>query len=492
MNEALLLGLDEGTTSTRAMLYGADGTRQGAAQANLTQSYPRPGWVEHDAEEIWRLTLGCAREMVLLAGGAEKIAAIGIANQRETIVAWDRRSGAPIAQAIVWQDRRTADQCAALREAGHEPLIQQRTGLLLDPYFSGTKLRWIMDNVPEARAIGDALAFGTIESWLVWKLTGGLHITDASNASRTQLMALDGAGWDPELCALIGVPEAALPEIVDSVGRFGSTDPELFGAPIPICGMAGDQQSATIGQGCLKPGEVKGTFGTGAFVLANMGGEVPRSTHRLLGTVLCQIGGERSYALEGSVFVAGSLIKWLRDLVGLVETAADSEALARSVPDNGGVYFLPALSGLGAPHWWPDATGIITGLRLGTGRAHIVRAAMESLAHQCHDLMRAFAGDGAPWKTLRIDGGMSVNDWIAQDLADMLGLIVERPADVETTALGAAMLASVGAGLFPSLDQALAMRSPTVRFAPAMEESKRQRRLDGWERLLACSGHVPA
>jgi glycerol kinase len=487
MTYPLLLVLDEGTTSTRAMLYRADGARLGVAQANIAQSYPQPGWVEHDADEIWDLTLGCARDMVALAGGAERIAAIGITNQRETVVAWDRRSGKPIAPAIVWQDRRTADQCAALREAGHEPLVQQRTGLVLDPYFSGTKLRWILDHVPEARAIGDALAFGTVESWLVWNLTGGLHITDASNASRTQLLALDGASWDPELCALIGVPEAALPRIVDCAGHFASTDPSLFGAAIPICGMAGDQQAATIGQGCLMPGDTKGTFGTGAFVLANMGGEVPRSTHRLLGTILCQIGGERSYALEGSVFVAGSLIKWMRDLVGLVETAAETEALARSVADNGGVYFLPALAGLGAPHWRPDATGVITGLRLGTSRAHIVRAAMESLAHQCHDLMRAFAGDGAAWKTLRIDGGMSVNDWIAQDLADMLDLPVERPTDIESTALGAAMLAGVGAGLFPSLAEASAMRPRYTGFAPAIAEEDRRRRLEGWDRVLACS-----
>jgi len=487
MSEPLLLVLDEGTTSTRAMLYLADGTRRGVSQAPITQHYPRPGWVEHDAEEIWQLTLACARAMVAEAGGADRIAAIGITNQRETVVAWDRRSGAPIAPAIVWQDRRTAEQCAALREAGHEPLVQQRTGLVLDPYFSGTKLRWIMDHVPEARAIGGALALGTVESWLVWKLTGGLHITDASNASRTQLMALDATGWDADLCALIGVPEEALPGIVDCAGRYGTTDPDLLGAPIPICGLAGDQQAATIGQGCLDPGETKGTFGTGAFVLANMGPRVPRSTHRLLGTVLCQIGGERSYALEGSVFVAGSLVKWMRDLVGLVETAADTEALARSVPDNGGVYFLPALTGLGAPYWRPDVTGVITGLRLGTSRAHIVRAALESIAHQCHDLMQAFAGDGAAWTTLRIDGGMSINNWVAQDLADMLDLPVERPADVETTALGAAMLAGVGAGIFPSLPEAAAMRSPYARFTPAISELNRRQRVEGWERLLRCS-----
>jgi glycerol kinase len=389
-----------------------------------------------------------------------------------------------------WLVMPMAAQCASLREVGHEPLVQQRTGLVLDPYFSGTKMRWILDHVPEARAMGDALTMGTVESWLVWKLTGGLHITDASNASRTQLMALDGNGWDAELCALIGVPERALPRIVDCAGRFATTDPNLFGVPIPICGLAGDQQAATIGQGCLAPGETKGTFGTGAFVLTNMGRQVPRSTHRLLGTVFCQIGGERSYALEGSVFVAGSLVKWMRDLVGLFESAAETEALARSVKDNGGVYFLPALAGLGAPHWRPDATGIIAGLRLGTSRAHIVRAALESIAHQCHDLMQAFAADGAPWRTLRIDGGMSANDWIAQDLANMLGLPVERPADVETTALGAAMLAGVGAGMFASLDEAAAMRSDYARFTPAMSRDERQQRLQEWQRLLDIPDHA--
>lgn len=484
MSEACLLVLDEGTTSTRAMLYAPDGACLGTAQADLTQYYPHPGWVEHDAGEIWTATLACAREMVERAGGADRIAAIGIANQRETMVAWDRRTGQPIAPAIVWQDRRTADQCAALREAGHEALIQDRTGLVIDPYFSATKMRWILDNVAPATEIGAALAFGTVESWLVWKLTGGLHISDASNASRTQLMALEGDDWDPDLCALMGVPRGALPEIVDNVGGFGTTLPEMFGAPIAICGLAGDQQSATIGQGCLQPGQTKATFGTGAFILTNMGAQRPRSTHRLLGTVLYRIGGLRSYALEGSVFVAGSLIKWLRDQLGLIEKAADTDQIARSVPDNGGVYLLPALAGLGAPHWRPEATGIITGLTQGTTRAHIVRAAMESLAHQSYDLMRAFAADGAPWHSLRIDGGMSANDWLAQDLADMLEIPVERPADTETTALGAAMLAGLGAGMFASLEEAAAMRRTSRTFTAAMDSTARERRLAGWRAVL--------
>lgn len=485
MSERLLLVLDEGTTSTRAMLYAPGGRRVGVAQRELTQYYPRPGWVEHDAAEIWERTLACAREMVGEAGGADRIAAIGITNQRETVVAWDRRTGQPLARTIVWQDRRTADACAALREAGHEPLVQGRTGLVIDPYFSATKMRWMIDHVPEVAGAGDTLALGTIESWLVWKLTGGLHVTDASNASRTQLMALDGAGWDTELAGLFGVPMGALPQIVNNAGNFGATLPDLLGGAIPICGLAGDQQAATIGQGCLAPGEAKATLGTGAFILTPMGEVLPRSAHRLLGTVLCQTGGRRSYALEGSIFVAGSLIQWLRDKLGLIAAAAECEALARSVPDNGGVYMLPALAGLGAPYWRPEATGTITGLTHGTGRAHIVRAALESMAHQVGDLARAFAADGAPWTRLRIDGGMSANDWIAQDMADMLDLSVERPADVETTALGAAMLAGVGVGLFPDLAAAGAMAGARTRFHPAMESARRMERLARWRALVA-------
>lgn len=484
MSERHLLVLDAGTTSTRAMLFAPDGMRVATAQADLTQFYPQPGWVEHDATEIWTYTLDCARQMVVRAGGVDRIAAIGITNQRETVVAWDRQSGDPLGRAIVWQDRRTADQCAALREAGHEMLVQQRTGLILDPYFSATKMRWMIDHRPEVAAAGDRLAFGTVESWLVWKLTGGLHISDASNASRTQLMALDGAGWDADLCALFGVPQTTLPDIVDNAGDFGATLPDLLGGPIRICGLAGDQQAATIGQGCLTPGAVKATLGTGAFVLASLGDRLPASAHRLLGTVLCQIDGRRRYALEGSIFVAGSLIQWLRDSLGLIAAAADTDAIARSVPDNGGVVLLPALSGLGAPYWRPEATGIISGLTQGTGRAHIIRAALESMAHQVHDLAAAFAADGAPWRMLRIDGGMSANDWIAQDMADMLDLSVERPADVETTARGAAMLAGLGCGLFASLEAATGMASPPTRFAPAMAGDVRAARLAGWRALL--------
>jgi glycerol kinase len=485
MSEPLILVLDEGTTSTRAMLFTAEGSLRGEAQRELTQHYPGPGRVEHDANEIWHRTFECALEMVALAGGADRIAAIGITNQRETVVAWDKHSGEPLARAIVWQDRRTADQCAALRDAGHEEAVRAKTGLLLDPYFSATKMRWLLDNEPAVAgaAASGRLALGTIESWLAFKLTGA-HLSDVSNASRTLLFALDASDWDEGLCALFGVPRAALPGLTDSAGAFGST--RLFGTPIAICGLAGDQQAATIGQGCLVPGDTKATYGTGAFVLSNQGTKVPHSDNRLLGTVLHQVGGVRHYALEGSVFVAGSFVQWLRDTLGFIETAAETEALARSVEDTGGVVVIPALSGLGAPHWRPEARGLISGLTFATQKAHIVRAALGAMAHQTHDLAAAFAADGAPWTVLKIDGGMAANDWMAQDIADVTSLEVIRPDFVETTALGAAMLAAVGAGLHPSLGAAAAaMIGPEKRFAPALAPEVRERRIADWTLALA-------
>jgi len=482
-----ILVLDEGTTSTRAVLFTPDGRPAASATQPITQHYPAPGQVEHDAAEIWARTLAVALEMVEAAGGAASISAIGITNQRETVVAWDRSSGEPIGNALVWQDRRTADRCAELRTAGHEEMVQSKTGLLLDPYFSATKMEWMLAHRPGVRAAGSGLAFGTIDSWLIWNLTGGaVHATDASNASRTMLMALDGYGWDEGLCSLFGIDPASLPRIVDCAGPIGMTDPALFGRAIPICGVAGDQQAATIGQGCLKPGHTKATFGTGAFVLTSSGDKPLHSTNRLLTTVLCQIEGRRAYALEGSIFVAGSLMQWLRDSVGLLVSAAQSEDLARSVPDNGGVYMVPALSGLGAPHWRPEARGLICGISFATTRAHIVRAALEAQAHQVHDLMTAFEADGVRWERLRIDGGMVANDWLAQDLADMLGLPVERPAFVETTALGAALLAAVGAGIYPNLEvAAAAMDSGVTRFEARFSDKDRTRRLDGWRDALS-------
>jgi glycerol kinase len=484
MGEHILV-IDEGTTSTRAMLFAHDGMLLGSCQRPLTQHYPAPGLVEHDAAEIWNLTLTCAQEMVKKAGGADRIAGIGITNQRETIVFWDKCTGEPLAPAIVWQDRRTADICERLKAQGEEHVVQTKTGLLLDPYFSGSKIGWALTNWPQLKEAGDNLAVGTVESYLVFRLTGGQHSSDATNASRTALMAIGSAGWDDGLCDLFGVPRTILPEITDCAGDLGTTLPDLFGGPIKIAGMAGDQQAATIGQGCFEIGQTKATFGTGAFVLTHTGRTLRQSKNRLLSTVLWQLGGHRHYALEGSVFVAGSLIQWLRDAIGLIEKSSDAEPLARSVPDNGGVYLVPALSGLGAPHWKPNARGAIHGLSFTAGKAHIARAALEAMAHQTHDLKTAFAADGADWAELRIDGGMVANDWMAQDLADMLAIDVERPAFIETTALGAAMLAGVGVGLYNSLEDAAIMRGGVERFTPALPAADRTRRLDGWADALS-------
>ena len=485
MSEQFILVIDAGTTSTRAMVFEPDGECRGIVQREFVQHYPRPGWVEHDAAEIWASTLHCARTCVQRMGGAGTIAAIGITNQRETIVFWSKRTGEPLGPAIVWQDRRTAALCAGLKERGYETELQARTGLLLDPYFSASKIAWAMEAWPQLSEAGDDLAIGTIDSWLVWKLTAGLHITDATNAARTALMDIIKGMWDASFLDVFGVPAGALPEIVDCAGRFGETSPDLFGAPIPITGMAGDQQAASIGQACLSPGDTKATYGTGAFILTNTGAHPQVSHHRLLTTVAWRLDGEMAYALEGSVFVAGSLIKWLRDSLGLIVSAAESETLARSVPDSGGAVIVPALAGLGAPHWRPDARASICGLSFATGRAQIVRAALEAMAHQTHDLRTAFAADGANWSCLKIDGGMSANNWLAQDLADILDVPVERPGFVETTALGAAMLAATGAGLFPTLSAATAMRGPVERFDGAMTAQVRGARLQNWGRAIA-------
>lgn len=484
MSEHILV-IDEGTTSTRAMLFAPDGSSLASAQRALTQYYPEPGRVEHDASEIWNLTLECTREMVARAGGADKIIAIGITNQRETIIFWDRRTGAPLAPAIVWQDRRTAEICADLKALGEEPVVQAKTGLLLDPYFSASKIGWALTNWPQLKDAGSNLAVGTVESYLVFMLTGGLHVTDATNASRTALMAIGSSGWDDGLTDLFGVQRDILPEIVDCAGSIGMTRPELFGKAIPICGMAGDQQAATIGQGCFAVGQTKATFGTGAFVLTQTGRTLRRSKNRLLSTILYQLGGERNYALEGSVFVAGSLVQWLRDDLGLITYAGETEPLARSVPDNGGVYLVPALSGLGAPHWQPGARGAISGLSFSAKKAHIARAALEAMAHQTNDLKNAFAADNADWAELRIDGGMVANNWLAQDLADMLDIQVERPDFIETTALGAAMLAGLGAGLYKSLEDATVMRGGVTRFSPQISKGHRNTRLSGWADALS-------
>jgi len=479
-----ILVLDEGTTSTRAMLFAPDGTCIDRAQQALTQYYPLPGYVEHDAEQIWSLTLECARAVVQRAGGARTILALGITNQRETVVFWDKRTGLPLAPAIVWQDRRTADAYDALKAAGHEPVVQAKTGLLLDPYFSGAKIGWALAHWPALRAAGRHLAVGTVDSYLAFRLTGGQHVTDATNASRTALMALGSSGWDDGLLDLFGVPRRILPEILDSAGSLGTTSAECFGAPIALCGIAGDQQAAAIGQGCLRAGLTKATFGTGAFILTQTGRSLPQSKHKLLSTIAWQLGGERHYALEGSVFTAGSLIRWMRDDLGLIQRPEETDTLARSVPDNGGVYIVPALSGLGAPHWRPDARGSIVGLHFAARKAHVARAALEAMAHQAHDLKLAFAADGAEWTEVRIDGGMVANDWMAQDLADVLDVVVERPRFIETTALGAAMLAAVGAGVYSTLQEAASMRGPVQRFTPALDSGLRSTRLIGWQRAV--------
>ena len=487
MGEKILV-LDAGTTSTRAMIFDCRGRMESVAQSGLTQHYPKPGWVEHDASEIWEKTLSCMREVA--GEAAADIATIGITNQRETVVAWDRSSGEPLARAIVWQDRRTAGFCAQLKEGGQELDVQRRTGLLLDPYFSGTKMRWMLDNDEAVRAAAGQgrLAFGTVESWLVYKLSGGAHVSDASNASRTLLLALDGEQFDEDLCQLFGVPKETLPQVIDTHGVLANCAANCLGREIPICGLVGDQQSATIGQGCLSFGDTKATYGTGAFVLTNKGTDIPRSDNRMLGTVLHQADGKRTYAIEGSCFVAGSLVQYLRDQLGLIGSADETEALARSIDDSGEVVIVPALAGLGAPHWQPDARGVISGLSFASGRAQIARAALEAMAHQTHDLCAAFAADSAPWKSLRIDGGMSANDWMAQDLADMLELDVERPEFIETTALGAAICASVGAGFYRSLEEAAeAMRGATQVFVPKMEEKVRSDRLARYARALSAA-----
>ncbi|RPF71922.1 glycerol kinase [Aurantiacibacter spongiae] len=482
----MILVLDAGTTSTRAMLFGLDGKVERIAQAELTQHYPRPGWVEHDAGEIWDKTLACAREVA--GEDAGRIACIGITNQRETVVAWDVHTHKPLARAIVWQDRRTADVCDRLRAAGEEPRVQRMTGLVLDPYFSATKMAWLIERDEAVRGAAQrgTLRLGTVESWLAFKLTAGASMTDASNASRTSLLPLGGNVFDQGLCDLFGVPKSALPQVVDTHGSLGEADDAWFARTIPITGMLGDQQAATVGQGCLAPGETKATYGTGAFILTNQGDTPPTSGNRLLGTVLTQRDGTRRYALEGSVFVAGSLVQYLRDTLGLIASAGETEALARSVPDNGGVVIVPALTGLGAPHWRPDARGIIAGLGFDTGRAHIARAALEAMAHQTRDLAGAFAADSCAWTGLRIDGGMAANDWMAQDIADLLDLPVTRPDFVETTALGAAMLAAVGCGLHDTLEQAAAaMIGPGRRFEPGMAGDVRAQRLRHWGAALA-------
>jgi len=456
--QRFILALDQGTTSSRALVFDATGRVVAMAQRELPQSYPQPGWVEHDALRIWTDTLACAHEVLLRAAvKADRIAAIGITNQRETVLLWERATGTPLAPAIVWQDRRTADTCERLRADGHEDFVRQRTGLVLDPYFSATKIAWLLDSVPGARERAERgeLACGTMDSWLVWQLTAGRrHLTDLTNASRTQLLDIRSGHWDDELLTLFRVPRALLPEIVPSRGMLAETEPTLFGHALPVSGIAGDQQAALYGQGCTAPGLAKNTYGTGCFMLMHTGRHAIVSRHGLLTTCAAQTADGIEYALEGSVFVTGALVQWLRDGLGLIARSCDVEALAASVPDSGGVTVVPAFTGLGAPYWSPAARGTMFGLSRGTTRAHIARAALESIALQTLDVMRAMEADaGAALRELRVDGGGTANALLMQMQADLLGCTVRVAQTPETTALGAALLAARGCGVDMSLPE---------------------------------------
>lgn len=477
-----ILAIDQGTTSTRAIVFDRDGSKLGTGQRELPQSYPQSGWVEHDALRIWDDTVHCVREAMAQAGlQAADIAALGITNQRETTVIWERASGRPIHPAIVWQDRRTAAFCQQHQD--RSAWLSEKTGLLLDPYFSATKIAWLLDQVPDARRRAEAgeLAFGTIDTWLLWNLSGGaIHATDATNASRTALFNLRTQQWDEELLAFFRVPRALLPEVRDSAADYGSTLPELFGGAIAIGGVAGDQQAATIGQACFAPGMIKSTYGTGCFMVLNTGREFRLSKNRLLSTVAYRLKGEVTYALEGSIFVAGAAVQWLRDAVHLIEAAGDTEHLARSIENTQGVYLVPAFTGLGAPYWDPEARGAIFGLTRDSGIAHIVRAALESVCYQTRDLMTAMREDALAPTELRVDGGMVVNDWLTQCLADVLQLPVVRPQIVETTAQGAAFLAGLHAGVYGSLDEIAGLWQAQARFTPTWSAEHANTLHAGW------------
>ncbi len=488
----VLLALDQGTTSTRAIVFDAGGRELATAQKELRQIFPQPGWVEHDPSEIWRDQLAVAQEALRRSGrAAAEVAAIGITNQRETAVLWERATGRPLANALVWQDRRTADACERLKAAGVEALVRDKTGLVLDPYFSATKLAWLLDRVPGARdrAQRGELAFGTVDSWLAWNLSGGrLHVTDPSNASRTSLFDIHAGDWDDALLALFGIPRELLPRIVRSSALCGETAPELFGAAIPVGGMAGDQQAALFGQACHGAGMAKNTYGTGCFLLMHTGEQAVASKNGLITTCAAQTGEAREYALEGSVFIGGAVVQWLRDGLGLIKTAADIEPLAASVPDAGGVVFVPAFAGLGAPHWNPHARGTLAGLTRGTGAAHIARAALEAIAFQSAELVQAMAADGGrPLAELRVDGGATANNLLMQFQADLLGVPVVRPRIQETTALGAAYLAGLAAGVWKSRAEIAAQWTRERTFAPVLPPAAAAARMAEWQRAVRCA-----
>ncbi len=486
--KSCLLAIDQGTTSTRAILFDAQGRPLRSHAVPLRQIYPANGWVEHDPGEIWQAALTCCRT-VLEEVGAGAVAAIGITNQRETSLVWDKTTGKALHNAIVWQDRRGAARCAALKKRGLEPSVARKTGLLLDPYFSATKLEWLLKNVKgvSKKDWGKNIAFGTIDSWLIWNLTRGkLHATDVTNASRTMLWNLKTRDWDAGLLKLFGVPRAMLPQVRESRGDFGTCDPMLLGAAIPILGVAGDQQAASFGQACFAPGDVKSTYGTGCFALVNTGKAVPRSRNRLLATALAQ----KQYAIEGSIFIAGAVVQWLRDELGVIASAPESQSLAKRAKDAGGLYFVPAFTGLGAPYWDPQARGAILGLTRDVGKAEIVRAALDAVCYQTRDLLEAMRRDMSAagltrLRALKVDGGMVANDWFCQRLADLTGLAVDRPKVIETTALGAAYLAGLGAGLFKSEKDIAARWALDRRFKPGLSKSERDLLYAGWKHAVS-------
>ncbi len=482
-----LLAVDQGTTSTRSILFRPDLSVAAAAQQEFAQHFPSSGWVEHEPEDLWRTTVDTIRVAIAKASAtASEVAAIGITNQRETTLIWDRKTGKPIHKAIVWQDRRTADFCAGLKEAGHEAAFTAKTGLLLDPYFSGTKIAWLLDNVPDARKKAEAgeLAFGTVDSFLLWRLTSGrVHATDATNASRTLLFDIHRGQWDDELCRILRVPRSLLPDVRDSSGDFGSTGAPLFGRAIPIMGIAGDQQAATVGQACFAPGMMKSTYGTGCFALLNTGASPVTSRNRLLTTIAYQLNGKRTYALEGAIFIAGAAVQWLRDGLKVIDSAQRTGALAEAADPEQQVYLVPAFVGLGAPYWKPEARGALFGLTRATGPAELARAALEAVCYQTRDLLEAMRGDwgGKASTILRVDGGMVASDWTMQYLADMLDAPVDRPRVLETTAVGAAYLAGLAQGLCPPPDEFAKGWKLERRFAPKMVADLRARKYAGWQ-----------
>jgi glycerol kinase len=487
---ACVVAIDQGTTGSTVLVLDKRGRVVARAYSEFTQHYPKPGWVEHDPEEIWRVTRGVLRQAVKRARlKAKDVAAIGITNQRETTLLWDRKTGKPIHRAIVWQDRRTAAFCDALRAAGHESRVRAKTGLVLDPYFSGTKVRWLLDNVRGARerAVAGGLCFGTIDSWLLWKLTGGaVHATEPTNASRTLLYDIHARAWDDELLAMLDVPASVLPAVRPSSGRFADTTPDVLGAPVPIAGVAGDQQAALFGQGCVDPGMAKNTYGTGCFLLLNTGQRAVTSQAGLVTTIACDATGGPAYALEGSIFVAGAAIQWLRDGLGFMKTAAESETIARKVDSTLGVYLVPAFVGLGAPYWDADARGALVGLTRGVERAHVVRAALEALAYQTRDVVDAMAADaGTALSMLRVDGGATANDFLMQFQADVLGVPVERPKLLETTAMGAAALAGLAVGFWTSPKELARARQLDRCFRPRMKREARDALYRGWRTAVA-------